>query len=75
MANIQANHNEISEVSNNFRDNLIPLDHRRLRRNDRNARTQLRPGKDDTPFYCSVHSPVGMDESDHRSGVWRQVCY
>jgi hypothetical protein len=39
MANTLADHNKIVEVSKNFRDYLIPLDHPRLHPNDRDART------------------------------------
>ncbi|KAM0721728.1 hypothetical protein Q7P37_002653 [Cladosporium fusiforme] len=39
MANTLADHNKIVEVSKDFRDYLIPLDHPRLQPNDRDART------------------------------------
>lgn len=39
MANTLADHNKIVEVSKNFRDYLIPLDHPRLHPNNRDART------------------------------------
>jgi hypothetical protein len=39
MANTLADHNKIVEVSKNFRDYLIPLDHPRLHPSDRDART------------------------------------
>ena len=39
MANTLADHNKIVEVSKNFRDYLITLDHPRLHPNDRDART------------------------------------
>jgi hypothetical protein len=43
MANTLADHNKIVEVSKNFRDYLIPLNHPRLHPSDRDARTH---GKD-----------------------------
>lgn len=39
MANDLASHNKIVEVSGNFRDYVIPLDHPRLHPSDRDART------------------------------------
>jgi hypothetical protein len=39
MANTLADHSKIVEVSKNFRDYLIPLDHPRLHPSDRDART------------------------------------